>query len=173
MELENDNNGIFATEHPQSKSALKREAEAIAELARALCKLGPDKAKQTPGSSRLLDALHEYQRCKGFGAQRRQMLYIAKLLRQEEHAQIAAWLQGESLEQKQRTLCLHAAENWRERLIASAEGLEQFIAAYPAAQQANLYPLIRQAAIERQQNKTPRNFRRLFQMVLKIIEDAT
>ncbi len=171
MNTENDLSGDFDEDDRPSKSAVKRDMLALQDLGKTLCDLPYEKVKRAPLGERLLEAIGDYHKCKSFGAKKRQLQFIGKLMRQEEHEEIQAWVNGESVEQKLKTLHLHAAEEWRERLIENPALLAELIKAYPAAAQENLNPMIRQAAQERAANKPPRNYRQLFQIIYRLIED--
>ncbi|HEX4843863.1 MAG TPA: ribosome biogenesis factor YjgA [Limnobacter sp.] len=171
MNTENDHNGDFDEDDRPSKSAVKRDMLALQDLGKTLCDLPFEKVKRAPVGERMLEAIAEFHKCRSFGAKKRQLQFIGKLMRQEEHEEIQAWVNGESIEQKLKTLHLHAAEEWRERLIENPALLVELIKAYPAAAQENLNPMIRQAAQERAANKPPRNYRQLFQIIYRLIEE--
>lgn len=172
MNIENDDHGDFDDNDRPSKSAIKREMLALQDLGEALCKMPFEKVKRAPIAERLREAIAEYHRCKGFGAQKRQMQYIGKLMRLEDGEEVGAWINGETVEQKLKVLNLHAAEQWRDRLIEDPGLLKDLIASYPEAAGENLNPIIRQAVLERAQNKPPRNYRALFQVIYRLIESA-
>ncbi|MFN4328037.1 MAG: ribosome biogenesis factor YjgA [Limnobacter sp.] len=169
MKPQNDKQDDFLDEEPPSKSAVKREMLALQDLGKTLCELPFEKVKKAPLGERTLEAIAEYHKCRSFGAKKRQLQFIGKLMRQEEDADVRAWVNGESVEQKLKVLNLHAAEQWRDRLIAEPNLLAELIKAYPDAAQAGLNTIIRQAAQERAQNKPPRNFRQLFQVIYGLI----
>ena len=170
MEPENDKQGEFEEYDRPSKSAIKRDMLALQDLGKTLCEMPFDKVKRAPIGERLLQEIGEFHKCKSHGARKRQMQFIGKLMRNEEHEDIQAWVNGETVEQKLKVLHLHAAEQWRDRLIEEPGLLATFIESYPAAAQENLNPIIRQAAQERAAKKAPRNFRQLFQILYRLIE---
>lgn len=172
MNHKNDDQNHFDDEDRPSKSAVKREMLALQDLGKQLCDLPFEKVKKAPIGERLLDAIAEYHKCRSFGAKGRQLQFIGKLMRSEEHDDIQAWVNGESVEQKLKTLNLHAAEQWRDQLIAEPSLLSELIKAYPNAAQQNLNTVIRQAAAERAANKPPRNYRQLFQVIYGLITEA-
>lgn len=171
MEQDFENQDDFDASEKPSKSAVKREMLALQDLGKALCELPFEKVKRTaPVSERLLEAISQYQSCKSFGAKKRQLQFIGKLMRSEEHEDIQAWINGESVEQKMQVLHMHAAEQWRDRLVEEPALLADFIAAYPQAAQENLNTIIRQAAAERAAQKAPKNYRQLYQVIYSILK---
>lgn len=171
MNHQNDEHNHFDEDDRPSKSAVKREMLALQDLGKQLCDLPFEKVKKAPLGERLLDAITEYHKCRSFGAKKRQLQFIGKVMRNEEHEDIQAWINGESVEQKLKTLNLHAAEQWRDKLIAEPSLLSELIKAYPQAAHHNLNTVIRQATTERAANKPPRNFRQLFQVIYTLITE--
>lgn len=69
-----------------SKSQKKREAEALQKLGGELAKLAPDAFERVTGLPEdIRDAILEYRRLKSFGALRRQMQLIGKLMRRLDY----------------------------------------------------------------------------------------
>lgn len=159
---------IEGSEAP-SKTAIKKEMQSLTDLGRELCLMSFEKVKKAPISEALLEAVAQYQKCRGFGAQKRHIHYVGKLMRSEEAEEIRLWLSGETVDQKLQTLNMHAAEQWRDRLIETPGALADFIEAYPEAAQAGLNPIIRQAALERQNRKPPKNYRQLYKKLYALI----
>jgi ribosome-associated protein len=170
MEHENENIDDFEQSEKPSKSSVKRDMLALQALGKALCELPYEKVKRGPVSERLLEAITQYQACKSFGAKKRLLQLIGKIMRSEEHEDIYAWVNGESVEQKMQVLHMHAAEQWRDRLIEEPNLLANFIEKYPDAVRANLNTMIRQASVERAANKAPRNYRQLYKTIYAILE---
>lgn len=74
----------FEAEDYKSKSQLKREAHAAAELARPLVELKVNVLKDMPLSEAVFDAVIQAKTIKSQGALKRQLQYIGGLLREEE-----------------------------------------------------------------------------------------
>ena len=68
-------------EQPVSRSQLKRDAQAIKSLASDLLKLKTSELQHVPLDKTILLAIQEAQEIRSHGARRRQLQYIAKLLR--------------------------------------------------------------------------------------------
>lgn len=131
-----------------SKSDLKRESEALQSLGADLLTLRADLFRKLELPDKLADALQEAARITNFEGKRRQMQYIGKLMRNLDEADIAAIRQAlhvqreGSAEEKQ---ALHAAEQWRERLLAGDDAMMEWMQTYPGSDAQRLRTLVRQA----------------------------
>ena len=101
-----------------------------------------------------------------FGALRRQMQYIGRLMREEGdaetiRAQVDAW-KGVSVEETAR---LHLLERWRVRLLNDDKALEELLIDYPRANIRQLRTLMRNAKREAEAGKPPKSFRELFHVL--------
>jgi ribosome-associated protein len=115
---------------------------------------------------RLSDAITQARGISRFGALRRQMQYIGRLMREEGdadtiRARLDAW-NGVSVEETAR---LHLIERWRVKLLADDKALEELITEYPRADVQQLRSLIRNAKREAEAAKPPKSFRELFQVL--------
>ncbi|MDR2128671.1 MAG: DUF615 domain-containing protein [Burkholderiaceae bacterium] len=131
-----------------SKTALKVQSDALQALGEQLLQLRADWLQAQALPARLLDALQALERIKDFGARRRQSQYVGKLMRQLEPAQIEtlrAALQAQRQGAVAETALLHAAENWRAKLIASDAAITDWMAQFPQTQTQTLRALVRQA----------------------------
>ena len=103
------------------------------------------------------------------------MQYIGKLMRDVDTAPIQAALDAWNGESSAETAQLHTLERWRTRLLADDKALDQLVAAHTAA----LNPLIlqqlrahiRAARREQTENRPPRHFRELYQLLKTITTD--
>lgn len=129
-----------------SKSALKREDQALKALGDELVSLNPGQLDQLPLGERLRDAIDEARNMRAHGALRRQRQLIGKLLRRSDAAAIReaiAGLTADSVAGKRR---FREAEAWRDRLVAEGfEALEACSAA-TGADTATLRQLLKQVA---------------------------
>ncbi|MEO1593720.1 MAG: ribosome biogenesis factor YjgA [Pseudomonadota bacterium] len=105
------------TDRP-SKSARKREAQTIRELADRLVALKPDELGRMVDDADVLAAVREAQDIPSHGAGRRQRQYIAKLLRQIDTAGIESALAQANEAPAQTKRRFHAAERLRDALLA-------------------------------------------------------
>jgi ribosome-associated protein len=131
-----------------SKTERKAESTELQALGEQLATLPADALGALNLPARLTDALAGLARITDFGAQRRQRQFIGKLMRQldEPHlAAIRAALHDRQHGAARETLLLHAAEDWRARLIADDAALTGWMAEHPDTDAQQLRALIRQA----------------------------
>ena len=111
------------------------------------------------------------------------MQYVGKLMRQLEPQALQAVrdaLAEQHSGSAQQTLALHAAEKWRDDLIASDDALQPWLQAHPDTDAQQLRALIRQArkdgaptADEVSRGQAPRRgraYREIFQIVRDHLE---
>ena len=77
-------------ELPPSKTKVKKQMHDLRDLGIQLTELPKDKWRALDLPENLLEALAEYKRITKFGAQKRQMQYIGKLMREVEIEPILA-----------------------------------------------------------------------------------
>jgi len=131
-----------------SKTDLKRESDQLQALGEQLLTLRPDLFKPLPLPEKLADALAEAKRITNFEGKRRQMQFIGKLMRQLEPEVLEAVRQAlevQRLGHARDADALHRAEEWRERLLASDEAVQDWIAQHPGTDSQQLRALVRQA----------------------------
>ena len=131
-----------------SKTDLKRESEELQQLGEALLTLRSDLMAPLPLPDKLLQALEDARRISNFEGKRRQMQFIGKLMRQLDEEQVQAVrhaLELQRLGHAHDTEQLHQAEQWRDRLLADDEAVQQWIAAHPGTDTQALRALVRQA----------------------------
>ena len=149
-----------------SRTKRKHDDQALQDLGEQLVAVGEDKLAGLDLPERLRDAVTQARGISKFGALRRQMQYIGRLMREEGdaesiRAQVDAW-KGVSIEETAR---LHLLERWRVRLLNDEKALEALITEYPRADIPQLRALIRNARRDAQAGKPPKSFRELFQVL--------
>ena len=147
-----------------SRTRRKLDDLALQELGEALVAVPAAKLAELDLPERLSDAIVHARSISKFGALRRQMQYIGRLMREEGDAEtirarLDAW-NGVSVEETAR---LHLIERWRLKLLDDDKGLDALIAEYPRADIQRLRTLIRNTKREKEAEKPPRSFRELFQ----------
>ncbi len=153
-----------------SKSALKREDQALKVLGEELVNLKPGQLDQLPLEDRLRDAIDAARNMRAHGALRRQRQLIGKLLRQSDVTAIRAALAGltaDSVAEKRR---FREAESWRDRLVAEGfDALDACLAA-TGADAGMLRDVLKQAtrAGNVRQQKTAK--RELFRVIYSALE---
>ncbi|MCE2679684.1 MAG: DUF615 domain-containing protein [Burkholderiales bacterium] len=148
-----------------SKSLVKRQMTALQKTGQALADMPMDRLKRSPAGPALLEAIREYQRTRSHEGRRRQLQYIGKVMRNEDGELLEKWIAGETLDQRLDVTRMHAAEQWRDKLIEQPTLLAEFIRAYPVALDTDLHTLIRNARNEKEKNKPPKSARELFKLI--------
>ena len=173
--------GKFVAEGSEMDEALQREMRGD----------GPSKTDLKALSTELqalVDALHELRRITNFEGRRRQAQFVGKQMRLLDDEQVAAVREALEVQRKgsaKDTLRLHAAENWRDRLIADDDALNAWVSQFPDTDIQQLRALVRQArkdapsataaAQAESQGQAPRQgraYRDLFQLVRNTLEQA-
>jgi len=154
-----------------SKSQKKRDMLALQELGEALTKHAPARLKKIPMSDALREALVEMHRITANGARARQLQYIGKLMRSEETGPIRAGLEALAGKSHAETARMHRLEALRDRFLEDETMLTELGNLYPAADLHRMRQLRRNAIKERAENKPPRAYREIFQ-ILKEFEEG-
>lgn len=154
---------------PPSKTRRKRDMQALQDMGEELVALSAGKLEELNLPDLLRDAVMEARRITRFGALRRQMQYIGRLMRDVDpepiRARLDAW-NGVSVEETAR---LHRIERWRSRLLEDDQALSELLEAHPRADAQRLRALIRNAKREAEAGKPPKSFRELFQELREIL----
>lgn len=158
---------------PPSKTKVKKQMLDLQEIGAQLAGLNTDQLQQLALPERLLDALREIKRINKFGAQRRQLQYIGRLMREVDPAPIVAKMETWAGRSHQHTAWLHNIERWRERLLESDTALTELLADHPQADAQRLRSLIRNALKEKELAKPPKSYREIFQALREIMPEGT
>ncbi|MBE3670142.1 hypothetical protein BOO25_14560 [Vibrio navarrensis] len=155
-----------------SKSEMKRDMDELQKLGEELVELKPSVLAKFPISEDLLEAIKDAQRFKN-EARRRQLQYIGKVMRQEDPEPIQAALDKLRNKHSQNTAVLHKLETLRDRVIAEGDNaIDDVVELYPAADRQRLRQLARTAVKEKQNNKPPKAFREIFQVLKQLNDEA-
>ena len=160
-------------EQPPSKTRIKKQMHELRDLGKELVELSKDQLVQLDIPESLRDAIREMRNINKFGAQRRQIQYIGKLMREVDPVPILAKLDTWKGKSQQHTAYMHLLERWRDRLMESDNALTDLLAAHPEADAQRLRTLIRNAQKEMEAGKPPKNFREIFQVLREIIPEPT
>ena len=158
-------------ELPPSKTKIKKQMHELRDLGKELTELGKDQIAQLDIPENLRDAIREIKNIKKFGAQRRQMQYIGKLMREVDTAPILAKLDAWKGKSQHHIAYMHQLERWRDRLMENDSALTDLLAAHPQADAQHLRSLIRNAQKEMAAGKPPKNYREIFQVLREIISE--
>ena len=132
----------------KSRTDLKRESTELQKLGEGLLALRADLLARLDLPEKLLEALAEYKRITNFEGRRRLLQFIGKRMRQLAPETLEAArtaLVEQHTPSAQETMALHAAEQWRDRLIADDDAVGQWISISPGTDSQQLRALIRQA----------------------------
>ena len=154
----------------KSKSQVKRELNALKELGEDLVGLSRAELDRLPLTTTISTAIRDAQSMKK-GALKRQLQYIGKLMRSEDIEAIQSTLDALRKPHKEDVAKFHQLESWRDALVAGDEAvLETIINQHPHIDRQHLRQLVRNAIREREQSKTPKAARQLFQYLKSISE---
>ena len=169
--------GFQSTEFEQeydrpSKSQLKREMTALQKLGEDLVAEPRDRVKRVPMPEDVRDAILECQQIKDHEGRRRQMQFVGKKMRTLDEAEIAAiqrTLDSWKGLSKADTAAMHALERRREKLLSNDQALTDLVGEHPELDAQHLRTLIRNARKEQAENKPPKAYREIFQ-ILKALQ---
>jgi ribosome-associated protein len=154
-----------------SKSQLKREMTALQKLGEDLVAEPRDRVKRVPMPEDVRDAILECQQIKDHEGRRRQMQYVGKKMRTlepEELAAIQRTLDSWKGLSKADTAAMHALERGREKLLAHDNALTELMAEHPDLDVQHMRTLIRNARKEQAENKPPKAYREIFQILKQL-----
>lgn len=154
-----------------SKSQLKREMTSLQKLGQELVDQPRDRVKRVPMPEDVLDAILECQTIKDHEGRRRQLQFVGKKMRTLDEAEVAliqktidSW-KGAS---KSETAAMHALEKRREKLLNDSNALTELMAENPELDVQHLRTLIRNARKEQAENKPPKAYREIFQILKQV-----
>jgi ribosome-associated protein len=106
----------------RGRSAKKREAKAIEELAQRLTDLSDSELARLPKSPELTKEIELARNTRGHSSRKRQIKHLAGLLRghEEQRLEIEAAFDGHAVSQRQEILAFHHLEELRDRLCNEA-----------------------------------------------------
>ena len=154
-----------------SKSQLKREMTALQKLGEELVAESRDRVKRVPMPEDVRDAILTCQQIKDHEGRRRQMQYVGKKMRtldEDELAAIQRTLDSWRGLSKADTAAMHALERRREKLLKDDNALNELLQQYPELEIQHLRTLIRNARKEQAENKPPKAYREIFQILKQL-----
>lgn len=154
---------------PISKTQLKKHMLALQKLGAELVALNDEQLASIPLPETLRDAVAAARCMTRFEARRRQLQYIGRLMRSVDPEPIRARLDIWKASSREHTARHHRIERWRETLLDDERALGEFIARYPQADSQQLRMLVRGAQRERTENRPPKHYRALFQLIRTVL----
>ena len=158
----------------KSRTDLKRESTELQKLGEDLLTLRAELLNRLELPEKLLEAIAEYKRITNFEGRRRLLQFVGKRMRQLEPDMLDAIrvaLAEQHTPSAKATLALHAAEQWRDRLVADDDAVGQWVNISPATDIQQLRALVRQARKDAKPEKPGeavrhgRAYRDIFQIV--------
>jgi ribosome-associated protein len=154
-----------------SKSQRRREALETKSVAAQLIALKPSQLARVPLDDSIRSAIEEARLIKTHIARKRQLQFVAKLLRRADAAPVLESLESFHNEARQLNARQHRTETWRDRLLESGDNsLSQLMAQRPDADAQVIRQLIRNAQREAALNKPPAAARSLFRLLRDLDE---
>lgn len=168
--------GFQSTEFEQeyerpSKSQLKREMTALQKLGADLIAEPRDRIKRVPMPEDVREAILECQLIKDHEGRRRQLQFVGKKMRTldaDELALIQKAIDSWKGLSKADTASMHALERRRDKLLADDKVLTTLLAEHPELDGQHLRTLIRNARKEQAENKPPKAYREIFQILKQL-----
>ena len=151
-----------------SKSEAKRQSLEVQKLGEELVNAPRDRVKRVPMPEDVLDAILMCQTITNHEGRRRQMQFVGKKMRtldEEEIAVIQRTIDSWKGMSKADTAALHALERRRDKLLADDKALTVLLAEHPELDVQHLRALIRNARKEQGENKPPKAYREIFQIL--------
>lgn len=161
------------TEGP-SRSQRRREALDTLALAEQLVALTPARTAALELPEDVADEIVHVRAISAHGARKRQMAYLAKLMRRHDEDAFAtarAVLGNDRQHQREEAAAFQRVEVLRERLLdGDRETLTALIDKHPHIDRQHLNALLRQARSESKRGKPPRAARELFRLLRDLSE---
>jgi len=154
-----------------SKSELKRQMTVLQKLGEDLVAEPRDRVKRVPMPEDVRDAILECQRITDHEGRRRQLQFVGKKMRtldEEEVAAIQRTIDSWKGMSKADTAAMHALERRREKLLADDKALTVLLGEHPELDAQHLRTLIRNARKEQAENKPPKAYREIFQILKQV-----
>ena len=156
-----------------NKTQLKREIKILNDLGKELIALPEGALKKVPLSDQMREAIKDGKRFTR-GALQRQLRRIVSLMQHEDVEAIQQELARQKQPSKQQTAEFHQLEQWRDRLIDGDEKLlTDLINQFPVIDRQHIRQLVRNAAIERKKEKTPKSARLLFKYLSELKKSSS
>ena len=158
-----------------SRTELKAASERLQDLGEELLTLRADLFGALPLPEELKDAIVDARRITAFGARRRQLQFIGRLMHRltaEELSAVDAALAIQHHRSADEARRLHLAEGWREALIADDDALRRWMAEFPATDSQQLRSLVRQARKDVRASGDGGGSRRAFREIFSLVRAA-
>jgi ribosome-associated protein len=160
-------------EQGPSKSQRKREAQALFHLGRELAEMPEAHLLELPLDPDLLEAVRTARGIRSHGARKRQLGFVAGLLRRRDVSALREALEGQQRSARELTARQHRSEAWRDCLLERGDSaLGALLDERTDVDVQALRQLLRNARREARQDRPPASARKLFRLLRELDERA-
>lgn len=154
-----------------SRSQQRREALEVKSLASRLIALPAARLAKVPLDDQLRSEIDHARSMKSHGARKRQLQYVAKLMRRNDPEPIQQTLESFETEARHLTARHHRSEAWRDFLLENGDrAVGSLLDKRRDANAQAIRQLLRNAAREASRNKPPAAARSLFKLLRELDE---
>ena len=157
------------TDDFKSKTALKNEAKDIHAFGKILVGLTDKQINQIELPENVHEAIKELKKLKKNSAQKRQSLYLAKLLRAIDLSEAQQFVDHLKFESQTEIKTFHKVEAWRNKLVTDISNLTDFINLSPSIDIQKLRELILNSQREIKKGSSKKFQKELFQFIKEIL----
>ena len=157
------------TDDLKSKTALKNEAKDVHAFGKILVGLTDKQIGQIELPENVHEAIKELKKLKKNSAQKRQSLYLAKLLRGLDLSEAKRFVDHLKFESQTEIKKFHKVENWRNKLVADISTLTDFVNLSPAVDIQQIRKLILNSQKEIKKGSAKKFQKELFQFIKNIL----
>ncbi len=156
----------------KSKTAFKREAEAVQKLGERLVALSRDQVKGMAIPEELKQAVLFAQGISRHGARRRQLQFIGSLMRTLDPEPVKKALEGLALGRTLAENRVKKVKQWQKDLMEKGEDLvEPFLEQFPGTDRQRMRTLLRNAKKKQGKKGFQKSEKALFEYLQKILEN--
>ena len=153
------------TDDFKSKTVLKNEAKDIHAFGKILVGLTDKQISQIELPENVHEAIKEFKKLKKNSAQKRQSLYLAKLLRDIDLSEAQRFVDQLRFESQTEVKKFHKAEDWRDKLVADVSNLTDFINLFHGIDIQKLRKLILNSQKEMKKGNSKKFQKELFRFI--------
>ena len=153
------------TDDLKSKTALKNEAKDVHAFGKILVGLTDKQIGQIEFPENVHEAIKELKKLKKNSAQKRQSLYLAKLLRGLDLSEAKRFVDHLKFESQTEIKKFHKVEVWRDKLVADISSLTDFVNLCPSIDIQKLRKLILNSQREINKGSSKKFQKELFQFI--------
>ena len=157
------------TDDSKSKTALKNEAKDVHAFGRILVGLTDKQISQIELPESVYEAIKELKKLKKNSAQKRQSLYLAKLLRAIDLSEAQRFVDQLKFESQTEIKKFHKVEDWRDKLLADISNLTDFVNLSPGIDIQKLRKLILNTQREVKKGSSKKFQKELFHFIKKTL----